>query len=144
MALGDHIRVRRARGLYWHHGIDAGDGNVIHFSGEPFRMQNAVLCEVPMEAFLQGGVAHVVRHDEEPNTPEQVVAIARSHLGSTGYDLMLNNCEHFACYCKTGKLVSRQVARAVATAGVAMAGIALSGGLVLARAYLRSRIRRSA
>ncbi len=39
MARGDHIRVYRT--LYWHHGIDAGDGTVIHLSGEPGRSRTA-------------------------------------------------------------------------------------------------------
>jgi hypothetical protein len=34
MERGDHIFVRRYRGLYSHHGIDCGDGSVIHYSGE--------------------------------------------------------------------------------------------------------------
>ncbi|HRT20579.1 MAG TPA: lecithin retinol acyltransferase family protein, partial [Candidatus Hydrogenedentes bacterium] len=33
MARGDHIKVRRF--LYSHHGIDCGDGTVIHYTGSP-------------------------------------------------------------------------------------------------------------
>lgn len=33
---------------------------------------------------------------------EQVVARALSRLGERGYDLVENNCEHFAVWCKTG------------------------------------------
>ncbi|MEH6616887.1 MAG: lecithin retinol acyltransferase family protein [Porticoccus sp.] len=32
MARGDHIYVRRFGGMYAHHGIDAGDGTVIHYT----------------------------------------------------------------------------------------------------------------
>jgi hypothetical protein len=32
MARGDHIYVRRFGGIYVHHGIDAGDGTVIHYT----------------------------------------------------------------------------------------------------------------
>jgi len=32
MKRGDHIKV--SRGLYSHHGIFAGNGQVIHYSGE--------------------------------------------------------------------------------------------------------------
>ena len=34
MARGDHIFVKRWGGVYSHHGIDCGDGSVIHYSGK--------------------------------------------------------------------------------------------------------------
>ena len=41
MSAGDHILVKRMGGAYQHHGIDMGDGTVIHFSGEPFHRAEA-------------------------------------------------------------------------------------------------------
>ena len=41
MGKGDHIRVKRAGGVYYHHGLDVGDGYVIHYSGEVARKRNA-------------------------------------------------------------------------------------------------------
>ena len=40
---------------------------------------------------------------------EETVARARSKLGEGGYNLALNNCEHFAVWCKTGVKDSSQV-----------------------------------
>ena len=40
---------------------------------------------------------------------EETVARARSRLGQGGYNLALNNCEHFAVWCKTGVSESSQV-----------------------------------
>ena len=40
---------------------------------------------------------------------EETVARARSKLGQGGYNLALNNCEHFAVWCKTGIRESSQV-----------------------------------
>jgi len=37
MARGDHIFVRRYSGLYSHHGVDCGDGSVIHYTGDDWR-----------------------------------------------------------------------------------------------------------
>jgi len=34
---------------------------------------------------------------------------AKSRLGERAYNLLLNNCEHFAIWCKTGKSESTQV-----------------------------------
>lgn len=40
---------------------------------------------------------------------EETVMRARSKLGQGGYNLALNNCEHFAVWCKTGVKDSSQV-----------------------------------
>lgn len=42
-------------------------------------------------------------------SPEETVARARSLIGETQYDLIFNNCEHFAVWCKTGVHKSYQV-----------------------------------
>ena len=124
MAKGDHIRVRRCGGLYSHHGIDLGDGTVMHFSGEPLRQQDASICRVSLEDFLHGDELLVVGYGEEARSPEDVVAEALSHEGESGYDVCLNNCEHFATFCKTGLHKSRQVKRALKI----VTGLAIMGG----------------
>jgi hypothetical protein len=55
------------------------------------------------------------------STPDEVVARAKSRLGEEGYDLIWNNCEHFATECVTGEGFSDQVAVAgpVVAGGVA-------------------------
>lgn len=40
---------------------------------------------------------------------DETVERARSQLGKGGYNLALNNCEHFAVWCKTGVKDSSQV-----------------------------------
>lgn len=42
-------------------------------------------------------------------TPEETVARARSRIGETSYNLLTNNCEHFAIWCKTGVSESMQI-----------------------------------
>lgn len=44
-------------------------------------------------------------------TPEETVARAKERIGERNYDLVENNCEHFALWCKTGISESRQVNR---------------------------------
>lgn len=44
--------------------------------------------------------------------PEVVVAKAKTHMQKQDipeYNLVINNCEHFATYCKTGEADSRQL-----------------------------------
>ena len=40
---------------------------------------------------------------------EKTVERARSKLGQKGYNILTNNCEHFAIWCKTGEEESSQV-----------------------------------
>ncbi|NEQ25214.1 MAG: hypothetical protein F6K28_40290, partial [Microcoleus sp. SIO2G3] len=42
--------------------------------------------------------------------PDIVIARAESRLGETNYNLLTNNCEHFATWCKTGRNESKQLA----------------------------------
>lgn len=41
--------------------------------------------------------------------PAETIRRARSKLGETEYDLLFNNCEHYAIWCKTGLHKSHQV-----------------------------------
>lgn len=54
MARGDHIYVDRLRGIYAHHGIDTGDGWVIHYTGKNWRDPRKVQ-RTTVEDFAQGG-----------------------------------------------------------------------------------------
>jgi hypothetical protein len=126
---GEHIKVWR--GWYWHHGIDMGDGTIIHASGEPGRrVLAAEVRRSAMEEFLRGGVAVAVA-SAAALAPEEVAARAESSLGRRGYSLVWNNCEHFAHWCHSGRSASAQVDRA-AWAGAAL-GATLSAGVALAR-----------
>ena len=141
MAAGDHIYVERAWGLYHHHGIDCGDGSVIHFQGpDPLR---ARVKRSPIAAFAAGGDVRRVE-DEGPREPRSVtatvsgwidswsgrasdaevdrsahavVARAESRLGAGAYDLIFNNCEHFATWCRKGRSHSLQSDRLLSPNG---------------------------
>ena len=47
--------------------------------------------------------------------PEETVRRALSRVGEEKYNLLLNNCEHFAIWCKTGVSESYQVKRVIGT-----------------------------
>jgi len=139
MARGDHLKVRRMGGLYTHHGIDMGDGTVVHFAGEPLRRAKAKVERAPLREFARGGKVRVEKRHNETRPPEEVVATAESRLGEIGYGVFLNNCEHFAHECKTGRRKSLQVQRAVA-AGSAAAVALLAAGAVISISIIKSRI----
>jgi hypothetical protein len=116
---GDHIYVRRL--VYSHHGIWAGDGTVIHYTGEAKEKKDPLIRETDIEAFLKGG--KLKRRDYKKRLPSpETLSLAKKHLSNKNYSLALNNCEHFATYCATGKRKSRQLREAVG----GLAGIALT------------------
>lgn len=133
MARGDHIRARR-RG-FWHHGIDCGDGTVIHYTGEPKNLANASVARTSMDAFAKGGAIRTVK-SATTRDPEEIVRRASSRIGESRYGVVRNNCEHFVHWCRTGMPSSKQVRRALTGAGtIAVAGLAVL--LVGVRAIIR-------
>jgi hypothetical protein len=94
-----------------HHGIDCGDGNVIHYTGEVLevlRANNAKIEISSMVNFLDGGKLKI----EEYTVCSPVADImdrAYSRLNEQSYSLTFNNCEHFARWCKTGRQFCTQL-----------------------------------
>ena len=111
LGLGDHIYVKRL--LYSHHGIYAGDGSVIHYTGEEKEKKDPVVSETDIEDFLKGGKLKR-RNYKKRLPPSETLSLAKKHLSDRSYSLTLNNCEHFATYCATGNKKSKQVRKAAA------------------------------
>lgn len=109
MAKGDCIYVYRNLGnwdgLYQHYGIDCGDGTVIHY-----RKPSEIIERTSLETFSRGNPIYVAQYsDGFSYIPDVVVARAESRLGEHKYNLLFNNCEHFANWCKTGISDSKQI-----------------------------------
>ena len=51
-------------------------------------------------------------------TPEETIRRAKERIGENGYNLIANNCEHFALWCKTGVSMSFQVQRVDLQTGI--------------------------
>ena len=114
---GDLIRVKRKLG-YYHYGIYIGHNQVIHYSAPEddsiFDNRNIEIRKGDLKAnFLRGDTLEV-------NIPYSsfyyrfiVCRRAKKLLGvhkfrDQDYDLLKNNCEHFANYCYFGEAVSAQ------------------------------------
>ena len=114
---GDLIRVKRKLG-YYHYGIYIGHNQVIHYSAPEddsiFDNRNIEIRKGDLkENFLRGDTLEV-------NIPYSsfyyrfiVCRRAKKLLGvhkfrDVDYDLLKNNCEHFANYCYFGEAVSAQ------------------------------------
>lgn len=119
---GDHIANKRLGGLYWHHAvvdhveIEKGIFIVLEYSnsakeflrGISSSSENVGIAQVVRgECQLQDGL-YLIKH-KDCLSAEKVVLRARERLGENQYDLLENNCEHFAMWCKTGIKSSEQV-----------------------------------
>ncbi|MCW5315789.1 NC domain protein [Nostoc sp. KVJ3] len=120
MSKGDHIYFNC--GGYSHHGIDCGDGTVIHYT-----KNQGNISRVSWDSFASGKTVFL-REYGSFDLPHVVIQRAESRLGENAYNLFGNNCEHFATWCKTGIHASEQVKNAGATAGGAsVSGAAVAG-----------------
>ncbi|MEI8251034.1 MAG: lecithin retinol acyltransferase family protein [Synechococcus sp. ELA057] len=104
MAAADHLQAPRQHGLFKHHGIDLGDGTVAHY------LEGREILRSPREDFSRGQPIVVVPYPEGSCSPAGVtLRRAMGRLGEQRYNLLFNNCEHFAHWCKTGRHRSAQV-----------------------------------
>ena len=106
--------------MYNHHGIHISKDEVIHFSSKDednlAGTDNKVL-QTSLEGFLRGGKLEVKIYTEEEIEElyhvDAIIGWARACLGDEGYNLVFNNCEHFANYCTLGRHHSHQVLKVV-------------------------------
>ena len=118
MARGDHLYYYMAGGTYSHHGIDCGDGTVIHYELTPWMKvtgkfqpeRDASIARTDFEEFARGNEVRIrdyggARIDDVATVMER----AESRIGEDAYSVFGNNCEHFVVWCKTGEATSSQV-----------------------------------
>lgn len=112
---GDMLRVKT--GDIYHYGIFASDDEVIQFGPTPnaqqvLRNDEIKVIATDIDAFLAGGFLEVAEFDKKEKkknrTPQNTVEYARASLGRGGYNILYNNCEHFANECISGCASSAQ------------------------------------
>ena len=139
MAAADHLQVPRQHGLFNHHGIDLGDGTVAHY------LEGREILRSPVEEFSRGQPLSVVAYPEGScSAPGVTLRRAMGRLGEQNYNLLFNNCEHFAHWCKTGRHRSEQVENWLHTGSLGALALGqfvpaavLSGARMLLRQGLR-------
>ncbi|MCL2931454.1 MAG: lecithin retinol acyltransferase family protein [Trichodesmium sp. MAG_R03] len=107
MARGEQIYTIRKflniDGVYEHHGIDCGDETVIHY-----RKGRETIERTSKAYFTDGKKVYVKRYPLR-YIADTVIQRAVSRLGERKYNIIFNNCEHFATWCITGVSYSQQV-----------------------------------
>ena len=105
---GDMVRVRI--GSIWHYGVYVSDDEVVQFGPPPRdgvrRPETIVVCSTTMDEFSGGSIVERAKLTLSERLrripPEKTCAAAKSRMGEGGYDLLHNNCEHFAFECVFG------------------------------------------
>lgn len=112
---GDMIRVKC--GSIYHFGIYASSSEVIQFGLAPSLRVGIRDCDVEvltssLEMFCAGGELEVCEFDKAERSkiraPQKIVDYARHKIGTKGYHILYNNCEHFANECVSGERICRQ------------------------------------
>ena len=116
---GDMIRVKL--GPVWHYGVYASDDEVIAFGLPPWPAppppETVRVVATDIDVFACGQMVEqavfgfLEKRRRVP--PEESIRRARARLGEGGYDLLNNNCEHFARACVLGTHESEQVRKAL-------------------------------
>ena len=115
---GDHLSVKGALPLnYNHHGIYLGPNRGVAEMGIRVTIEDLQLTNpriVSLDEFQDKD--RIYRINYKPKTylpPKHTVRQAQYFVDNPTkwdrFNLLLNNCEHFATKCKTGKAVSKQV-----------------------------------
>ena len=114
---GDHISSPRT--MYSHHGIYVGNGKVIHYSGFVDGISSGKIEHTNLENFSRNNSIFINRHKYRKYTGSEIVTRAYQRLGEDWYNVLLNNCEHFAYWCIMGWHKSPQVNNILASIRIA-------------------------
>lgn len=109
---GDIVGIgEKTQGVYFeHYGVFIGDNKVIHYSSPNGTYENAIFTTDSMsKAFPKGKYFVLDFTGMEVYSAEKTIERAKKIEGEKKYDIINNNCEHAAVWCKTGLRLSYQI-----------------------------------
>lgn len=113
---GDMVRVH-ANSYFDHYGVYVSDEEVIQFGfnpalGEPVPDKEVTVVATDMTTFRNGAFPEFAdmsfKEKCTRKSPDKAISVARSRIGEGGYNVVHNNCEHFAYECIFGYKYSSQ------------------------------------
>ncbi len=115
IAPGDMVRV--PMGELYHYGVCTGNDRIIEFGrpvlSSPLPKEEIRVGAVTIGEFLGDSFGEVAVPDKRERKRlrpvSEIISYAESSVGKGGYDILYNNCEHFANECLFGKAESRTI-----------------------------------
>lgn len=117
---GDMVRVK-VNSQMDHYGVFVSDSEVIQFGKNPsLRLgladTDVFVCATDIDEFRDGGYPEFadlsLSEKFKRFKTDKIIENARSRIGEGGYNIVYNNCEHFAYECIFGKKYSSQAEKA--------------------------------
>lgn len=105
--IGSHLLVKHFG--YTHHGIYAGKGRVIHYSGFAHFFKKHPIEITKLEKFSHHKPLHIRTYKNPKFKGRAVVRRMRLRMNENHYHLIMNNCEHLCSWAITGIEDSPQV-----------------------------------
>lgn len=139
------------RGFYTHSAIlDKNGYKVIHRNGEPGSksslttdlMNKAIVIEENLIDVMFESKFRKNNHLDNTQTqrkPHEIIKYARERLGVKGYNLLTENCQHFATECRYGVAQSHEVTTVSYIAGGVAIASALIGGYFFAKKKIANK-----
>ncbi|WP_043973764.1 MULTISPECIES: lecithin retinol acyltransferase family protein [Acinetobacter] len=151
--IGAHLIVKHFG--YSHHGIYAGRGRVIHYSGFAHIFKKHPIEMTTIQRFARDKPIYIRNYPSPRYKAKTVVRRMRSRMHENHYHLIINNCEHLCTWAITGVESSTQVERMqrrLATIGYVSSIMSYMNGLMLTVAtacfaivlYIKMMLRRQA
>ncbi|WP_295788500.1 lecithin retinol acyltransferase family protein [uncultured Veillonella sp.] len=140
---GDIVFCKRTG--YEHYGIYVGGNRIIHYEssikdkieGRPKVAETTIAKFKGEDIIFTINPEHLLSFFQDYGlfdegnykfySPSETVRRAKSKLGTADYNLLWNNCEHFALWCKTGLATSSQIGTA---AEFLISGIPIIGFII--------------
>lgn len=105
--IGNHLIVHHFG--YSHHGIYAGKGRVIHYSGFSHLFKKHPIEITTIEQFARNRKILIQHYNQPKYIGRLAVKRMRSRMHENNYHLIINNCEHLCSWAITGVESSPQV-----------------------------------
>lgn len=145
---GDKIQFEKSRGAYKHLGIADGKGGIYHYATEPgtggglnMKTSGHWRYDDDITTIAKGYPVRINNSEDKNQTKlvsEDIIQRCEDYLdeGEGEYNLVTNNCEHWANHMRYGKQSSAQVKRAEK---IGLAAVLMGAAVGVGASYLANK-----